>query len=97
MQQRRFFKRCIYCEVDSVGSFNPIESAMLLQEEWCYVTEAFHSLQERQQKIIIEYYYNNRTLSSIAKDMGISVSYASRYLKRCVKELKELVASMSGL
>ena len=64
------------------------EEAFLAQEGVACLLRALGALPERQRAIVRGYYFDGRTLDSIARDLGVSKSWASRMHTDALRRLR---------
>lgn len=67
-------------------------SHSFLSEEDCRneeLTKAIKKLTEKQKKVIIQYYYKNKKLKEIAKEMNISESAVDKLKSKAIEKLKD--------
>lgn len=60
--------------------------------EWAALTEAVEQLPERERTILVMRFFQDRSQSDIADELGISQMHVSRLLRRSVDELREILA-----
>ncbi|GLY98584.1 SigB/SigF/SigG family RNA polymerase sigma factor [Actinoplanes sp. NBRC 103695] len=56
---------------------------------------ALAALPEREQHIVVSYFYGNKTQAVIAAELGISQMHVSRLLTRALKQLREQLSDVS--
>lgn len=94
-QNKRYYARISDIETlyldDSTIYNNRYEAVDKLIKEFekLRLIESIEKLEERDRQLIRLIYYKNLTLTNAAKELGVSVSYISRLLKRVYAKLKE--------
>lgn len=59
------------------------------EEDLETLAKALESIDSRSKRIVVEHYYNNKTLKDIASEMGISYAYAKILHKKALFTLKK--------
>ncbi|MEM9729766.1 MAG: sigma-70 family RNA polymerase sigma factor [Myxococcota bacterium] len=67
------------------------EETFLAQEGVGRLLEALRALPERQRQVLRGYYFEGRTLDAIARDLGVSKSWASRIHTAALGELRSVL------
>ena len=80
------------CELPEELCFDEnIEERMINEEMLKSLADALGKLSQRERDIIILYYYNGKTLKSIAEIMDISYSYIKLLHANALKALREVI------
>ena len=64
------------------------ESALERRQQWSLLEEALETLSERQRRVVVEYYWHDRTLADIAETLDCSKSWACRIRDRGLENMR---------
>lgn len=97
MQERRYYQRCSNVDdllLDSTEVYaerNSLVDDIIREQEYSKLYDAIGKLNQRDRIIVYGVYFQQRTLTSVAHELGISIPYASRLLKKSLLALKTLL------
>ncbi|MFK7992075.1 MAG: sigma-70 family RNA polymerase sigma factor [Sandaracinaceae bacterium] len=69
------------------------EESLIRAEERARVHEALKVLDDRERTLVVGYFFEDRTLDEMGKEMGISKSWASRVCSRALSRLRKVLES----
>lgn len=68
-----------------------IDESFINDEMLESLAKGLEKLNDNEKRIIVDHYYNNKTIKDIAKDLGISYIYAKVIHKKALNKLKEYI------
>jgi RNA polymerase sigma factor FliA len=67
------------------------ESNLAKKQSSCKLRVLIQTLPEKERRVIIEYYFEDKKLSEIAEEMRITISWASKILSNGLKRLRKMM------
>ena len=78
---------------DESAAAEPADERLIREEESVRVRRAVGQLPEREAKVVRELYFEGRLLDDIAKDLGVSKSWASRIHTKALSLMKAALSA----
>lgn len=83
-----------YSEIpETIETDYSIEDDICNKEMLDQLADALESLDERERYVIVQRYYNGKSLKDIAEEMNISYSYVKVLQKKALERMKEILSS----
>jgi len=84
-----FVASCVDADPDAAPT---PDGPMLRREQQTQVRSALQQLPERERTILMAFYFEERSLDDVARELGLSISWASRLHHKGLDRLRELLA-----
>ena len=69
------------------------DGPLLRRERQSEVRRALEHLPDRERTILVAFYFDERSLEDVARELGLSISWASRLHHKGLDRLRELLSS----
>ena len=73
---------------ESLAEKNTVEESVLRNESLELLAEALSQLDERERRVVVERYYNEKTLREIAEELDVSYAYVKVLQSKALNKLK---------
>lgn len=83
--------RKVMVEVPETLTYEEDDDGILTDEALDKLAVALENINDRDRKIIVEHYYQNKTLKEIAEDMGLSYVYVKILHQKALFKLKNYI------
>ena len=84
-----FVASCVDADPDAAPT---PDGPLLRRERQTEVRRALQQLPERERTILVAFYFDERSLDDVARELGLSISWASRLHHKGLDRLRELLA-----